>query len=152
MLSDVFARLGRFNEARERVELRDRGRSSDYRASSLGEFYEENGLFVSALEAYQTARSDREEREFEHTLLLMASGHYEEAYSNLEQLVLNGGTNRKMYRYWRARMIWELGNEVGAVAAFREVVQDYPRTYYGLQAINRIWEMTIPRSTALHMS
>jgi tetratricopeptide (TPR) repeat protein len=142
LLSDVFARLGRFDEARERVELRDRGRSSDYRASSLGEFYEENGLFGSALEDYQIARSDREEREFEHTLLLMAAGHYEEAYSNLEQLVLNGGTNRKMYGYWRARMIWELGDEAGAVAAFREVVQDYPRTYYGLQAVNRIWEIT----------
>jgi tetratricopeptide (TPR) repeat protein len=139
--SDVYARLGRHEEGIEALRRRDAGRSTVARHQELAEYYYDNGFYTEALAHYREVYSARRQEDWGFSLLLFLAGEYDQASRHFEALARGGGSERSKYRYWAARAHQEAGRTERAREQFRDIVDDYGSTYYGLQARNRLLEL-----------
>ncbi len=140
--ADVYERLRRYEEGAEAIRRRDRGRSTVRQHLELGEYYYENGFHEEAIQHFEEVRPLRRQDDWEHTLLVFAAGQYDRAAVQFEDLAEhNHGRDRRKFRYWQARALQEAGDMDEAIEWFTAVHEDWPRTYYGLQAENRLYEI-----------
>ena len=140
--ADTYARLGRIEDGVEALRRRDRRRGTVRRHQELAEYYYENGYFDEALEHYEEVRGPRRRDDWDHTLLLFITGHYQTAAIQFEYLADHStGSTRRRNRYWQARSLQEAGELDEASRWFEEIHATWPRRYYGLQAQNRLEEI-----------
>lgn len=145
-LTSVYGRLDRIEDGAAAVRRRNGGRSAIRLHNELAEYYYKNGHFEEALSHYEEVRNDRRQLGWEHTLLLFITGDYDQAAVQFENLAQrNRGSDRRKYRYWQARSLYEAGHTTEATVWFQEIRATWPTTYYGLQSANRLME--IERST-----
>jgi len=140
--SDTYARLGRHDDGVEALRRRDEGRSRVHRHQELAEYYFENGFYTESLEHELEVRTERRQHGWDFSLLLFLAGEYEWAERELSVLAEEtSGRNERKYRYWHARTLQQMGDLAGARSGFERVREEWPRTYYGQQANNRLWEL-----------
>lgn len=140
--SFAFARLQRFDEALQALEVLHKSSNLQTRLTAFAEFYEEHGLYKHALDIYDKIYSPGKKRGWHYTWLLYKSGKFDQAYESLIRLAeRSGGERRAKYLYWAARSLERGGDATDARAIFAEVQRAYPSSYYGIQATNRVMDI-----------
>ena len=141
-LSDTYARLGQIEQGAEALRRRDRGRSEVHRHNQLGAFYYENGYYNEALQHHRQVLTERRQANWSFSRLLFMAGEYRRAGRQFEALGDRSvGSNRRRFRYWEGRSWQQAGWHDAARRSFEQVLESGARTYYGLQASNRLLEL-----------
>ncbi|MBN1947575.1 MAG: transglycosylase SLT domain-containing protein [Bradymonadales bacterium] len=142
-LADTYARLGRFEEGVEALRARNQGRSRSHLHSELSRYYRENGFYRQALEHAEQLRGARQRPDWDHTLLLFLAGQTDQAAEGFRLLAERAGSvSQPRLRYWQARALMGSGEPTRAGELFDEIRTRWPLDYYGLQADNRLYELT----------
>lgn len=139
-LAIMLAKFGKMDEALKELDRAENNAISRLRLRA--EFLADHGRYKDTLEIYETISPPGGKRGWHYTWLLYKTANFEEAYTNLMALAArSSGRNNAKYSYWAARTLERWGKKREAKKAFEEVWDKHPRTYYGLQAHNRLDDM-----------
>lgn len=140
-LAKIYAKYGEMNRAL--TELDRAYLSPIARKQARAEFLEDHGKYKKALELYDELYSPAKKKGWHYTWLLYKTGDFDTAHTNLMTLSARaGGQKRAKYLYWAARSLERAGKQPDARQLFDQVTREHTTNYYGLQARNRIDDMT----------
>ena len=150
-LADALARLGRLDEALEVLAGRAqtprgwRGRMKEDEERMI-RLLREHARYKQAMKRVRAQLERLPEKERKKRLLGWAwlayrAGELDLAIEGFQHLNKHSAGDRDFALYWEARAQAKAGRPKEAEALYRQLLEKYLRTYYGLQARSRLVEM-----------
>lgn len=140
-LAKIYAKYGEMKRAL--AELDRAYLSPIARKQARAEFLEDHGKYKKARELYDELYYPAKKKGWHYTWLLYKTGDFDTAHTNFMALSLRaGGQKRAKYLYWAARSKERAGKKREARELFEQVTREHTTNYYGLQAHNRLDDMS----------